>query len=247
MASQELVKIVIPSYHRADRCKALAIPNSVVCVPESEAKAYADNYGADRVVAHPDSVLGIVAKRLWIMEKYPNVFMMDDEYDHLVRLYLPPGSDQSVHLTPEETYDVIQSTAYLAREMGVHLFGFSTIPNPTYYSPFKPFRLVAGKSYMVFWGIGILEGHKIFIPKDMSVGDDTFMNLANAYYHRIHLQDLRYIVPRNQDDKAGLNSKYYRREDHTKANEILRKYFAKNYKVVEKRDGTYTFDIKIDL
>ena len=64
---QEIVKIVIPSYRRAGRVRALAIPNSVVCVPQAEYDDYVANYGEDRVVAHPDSILGIGPKRQWII------------------------------------------------------------------------------------------------------------------------------------------------------------------------------------
>lgn len=203
---QEIVKIVIPSYRRAGRVRALSIPHSIVCVPESEYDEYVEHYGEERVVAHPDSILGIGPKRQWIIEKYPNVFMIDDEYDHLVRCYLGDGDDQPTACSPEETYHIIQTTAELTKEMGTHLFGFSKTAKPLYFNPADPFGVCVSNSNLVYYGIGILEGGNIFIPNDLNYNEDDFISLINCYENRYCLIDKRYSYPFSQNDKSGMTT-----------------------------------------
>lgn len=203
---QELVKVVIPSYRRADRVRALAIPNSVVCVPQSEYDEYVKHNGEDRVVAHPDSILGIGPKRQWIIEQFKSVFMIDDEYDHLVRTYLPEGSDLPNACTPEETYEIIQATAKLTKELGTYLFGFSKTAKPLYFNPADPFGISVSSSNLVYYGIGILDGGQIHVPDDLNYNEDDYITLINAHYNRFHLVDKRFSYPFSQNDKSGMTT-----------------------------------------
>lgn len=230
---QELVKIVIPSYQRPDRVRALQIPNSIVCVPESEYRAYADNYGEDRVVAHPDSVKGIGQKRQWIIENFPNVFMIDDEYDHLVRCYNMEGEEQGVNTTPEETYTIIQNTAKLAKEMGTHLFGFSKTAKPLYYNPTDPFGVCISTSNLIQCGIGILEGGDLFIPEDLNYYEDDFLNLINCYNNRYCLVDKRFSYNAAQNDKVGMTTGNSNLTERNKDGQRLVEYFSP----LVKKDG----------
>lgn len=205
-STREIVKVVIPSYRRADRVRAIAIPNSVVCVPESEFDSYAANYGKDRVVAHPDSIIGIGPKRQWIIEQFKNVFMIDDEYDHLVRCYLPEGSEESSHCTPEETYEIIQSTAETAKDLGTYLFGFSKTAKPLYFNPTDPFGVSVSSSNLVYYGIGILDGGGIFVPDDLNYNEDDFISLINAHNNRFCFIDKRFSYPFSQNEKNGMTT-----------------------------------------
>lgn len=203
---QEIVKVVIPSYHRANKVRALAIPHSIVCVPQSEYDDYVANYGEDRVVAHPDSILGIGPKRQWIIEQFKNVFMIDDEYDHLVRCYLPEGSDEPTACTPEETYEIIQATAELTKELGTYLFGFSKTAKPLYFNPADPFGVSVSSTNLVYYGIGVIDGGNIFVPDDLNYNEDDFISLINAYENRFCLVDKRYSYPFAQNDKSGMTT-----------------------------------------
>lgn len=223
---QELVKIVIPSYKRADRVRAIKIPNSIICVPESEYEAYAANYGKDRVIAHPDSIIGIGPKRQWIIEKFKNVFMIDDEYDHLVRCYTMEGDQLENHTTPEETYEIIQNTARLAKEMGTYLFGFSKTAKPLYFNPTDPFGVCVSSSNLIHYGIGVLDGGNIFIPNDLNYNEDDFLNLINCYHNRYCLVDKRFSYPFNQNDKNGMTTGNSNIEQRNKNALRLIKYFS---------------------
>lgn len=223
---QELVKIIIPSYKRADRVRAIAIPNSIVCVPESEYDDYVANYGEDRVVAHPDSIIGIGPKRQWIIENFKNVFMIDDEYDHLVRCYVSEDDDLENHTTPEETYEIIQETARIAKELGTYLFGFSKTAKPLYYNPADPFGVCVSSSNLIHYGIGILDGGEIFIPEDLNYHEDDFINLINCHNNRFCLVDKRFSYPFNQNDKNGMTTGGVNVEQRNRNAERLVEYFS---------------------
>lgn len=223
---QEIVKVVIPSYRRADRVRALAIPNSIVCVPESEYDEYVEHCGKDRVVAHPDSILGIGKKRQWIIDTFKNVFMIDDEYDHLVRVYLPEGSDESNHCTPEETYEIIQATARLTKEMGTYLFGFSKAAKPLYFNPTDPFGVSVSSTNLIRYGLGILDGGNLHIPNDLDYYEDDYLNLINAFENRFCLVDKRYSYPFSQNDKLGMTTGDKKISQHNANAERLVQYFA---------------------
>ena len=222
----EIVKVVIPSYHRASRVRALAIPNSVVCVPQSEYDEYVKYCGKDRVVAHPDDVIGIGPKRQWIIEKFKNVFMIDDEYDHLVRCYLPEGSEENAHCTPEETYDIIQATARLTKELGTYLFGFSKTAKPLYFNPADPFGVCVSASNLIYYGIGILDGGEIFVPKDLNYNEDDFISLINCFNNRFCFVDKRFSYPFAQNDKNGMTTAGKNIDEWNKNARRLVQYFS---------------------
>lgn len=225
-STREIVKVVIPSYRRADKVRAIEIPNSVVCVPESEFDSYAANYGKDRVVAHPDSIIGIGPKRQWIIEQFKNVFMIDDEYDHLVRCYLPEGSEESSHCTPEETYEIIQSTAETAKDLGTYLFGFSKTAKPLYFNPTDPFGVSVSSSNLVYYGIGVLDGGGIFVPDDLNYNEDDFISLINAYYHRFCLINYRFCEMSTTFRNVGGLSEYRSTEGEKEAYLYLKRKFG---------------------
>ena len=240
----EVVKVVIPSYHRADRVRALAIPNSIVCVPQCEYDDYVKYCGLDRVVPHPDSVVGIAPKRQWIIERFRNVFMIDDEFDHLVRIYLKDDDPMSKHCTPEETYDIIQSTASLCKELNGYLFGFNKPANPLYFNPVEPFAASVSMTNMIYLGLGVLDGGKLFIAKDLGYCGDTFLNLINAYYNRFCLIDKRFSYPLAQNDKNDMTTSGKDPEMWNKSTKRLTEYFSQAKIVGKTDDGCY--DVKIE-
>lgn len=240
----EVVKVVIPSYHRADMVRALAIPNSIVCVPQCEYDDYVKYCGLDRVVPHPDSVVGIAPKRQWIIERFRNVFMIDDEFDHLVRIYLKDDDPMSKHCTPEETYDIIQSTASLCKELNGYLFGFNKSANPLYFNPVEPFAASVSMTNMIYLGLGVLDGGKLFIAKDLGYCEDTFLNLINAYYNRFCLIDKRFSYPFAQNDKNGMTTSGKDPEMWNKNTKRLTEYFSQAKIVGKTDDGCY--DVKIE-
>ena len=137
--TEEVVKIVIPSYMRAERVSTMQyVANCSICVPESEVEAYKKHNPGVEIIAHPDSIKGISPKRQWIYEQFPNVFMVDDDITGIARMMMPGKYDMTDemlevderNLTPEQVYEIIQSVAFTAKEMGAKLFGFTSAVNP---------------------------------------------------------------------------------------------------------------------
>ena len=98
---EEIVKCIILSHKRANNVRThRSVANCAVCVPESQKEEY-EKYNDIEIITHPDTVIGYSAKVKWIYDKYPNVFMLDDDLDYLLRLY---DEDQESHVNPEIAY-----------------------------------------------------------------------------------------------------------------------------------------------
>ena len=108
-----------------------------LCVTESEEEKYRSHYPKAEIIVHPDSIVGLAAKRQWIYEKFGNVFMLDDDITAVYRLYMRQLGPK---LKPEETYKIIQWAGNMAKLCGCFLFGFNKNPSPIIYSPFSPIK-----------------------------------------------------------------------------------------------------------
>lgn len=184
------VEVVIPSHKRADNVITVnAVENCIICVPKSQEADYRRHNPNVEIVSHPDSVIGLAAKRNWIYEKFGDVMMLDDDIRAMYRLYLAPNSLLPSAIDPKTAYDIIQVTAQVAREMGAYLFGFATAPDRRNYKPQLPFRL---SGYCTGCGMGLLKGSRIYFHKESVAVEDYFASLINAYYHRYAFFDTRY-------------------------------------------------------
>lgn len=190
MASDEIVKIVIPSHKRADRVRAASVvKNGAICVPQSQCDEYAKHNPGQEIIAHPDSVIGVSAKRQWIYSKFGNVFMLDDDCVGVYRTWVHPKQLLAYKLSPQCAYDAIQATASTAREMGAYLFGFAMHHDPRNYAPIRPFGL---NGYVNACSMGLLAGSKLFFDPKMKTCEDYFICGINAYYHRYCFRDERF-------------------------------------------------------
>ncbi len=183
------IDIIIPSHKRAGRIPTLnAISNAKLCVPEAQKEEYASKHPNTEIIAHPDSVKGLTAKRQWIYENYPNVFMIDDDIKNFTRLYIEKGEDAKVH--PDDAYEIVQWAGNVAKLMGCYLFGFNKNPSPAQYIEHKPIK----RTGYVGGTIGMLEGSKLYYDTDMQVVEDYQICALNAYYHRHCFIDTRFSV-----------------------------------------------------
>lgn len=181
------IKIVIPSMGRADmvitkRC----VKNATLCVPESEAAAYAEYNPGMPILTHPDSLKGLARKRQFILERCGNHYQIDDDIKYIQRLYVEKG--EKVPMDADEAYDVIQYVGNMAKLAGCFLFGFSKQRNPLQYVDHKPIRLTG----ILNGSMGILEGSKLFFSEKAVVSEDYWICGLNAYYHRMLWCDERF-------------------------------------------------------
>ena len=223
--------VVIPSAGRADRVKAVkAIRADVLCVPASEAKAYeAPHYGVE-IVAHPDTVRGLAAKRQWIADRYGDVFMVDDDVRAFVRLWLPTYR-RDYRLTAQEARDAAEATYQTATEMGAYLFGFAFFGDTRLFRPQKPFLLTGYVNGCCF---GLRAGSKLKFRTDVVAVEDMAISGMNAYYHRYLFVDQRF-GPRQEKTFANPGGQALHRtaETERRDTETLRRLFGAA--VVEKR------------
>jgi len=97
-------------------------------------------------------------------------------------------------LSPEEAYEYVQQLAALTKEAGLYLFGFKKNVAPLVFKPQAPFMF---NTFIDASCMGILGGEpgcELYFDTSVpeaSVCEDYFTILTNAYYHRLHICDLR--------------------------------------------------------
>ncbi|GAB2954775.1 hypothetical protein GCM10027048_20370 [Hymenobacter coalescens] len=182
------VQVVIPSHKRAGRILTLGVlPGAIVCIPESQLPEYRAAHPDAELVTHPDSVVGLAAKRNWMYQYFGNVLQLDDDITDFRRMYLPAGERMSIG--PEQAMAIIQETAYAAKQAGAYLWGFNSNPNPTMYKALNPISLTG---YITGCATGLLEGSKLWYNSQIVCNEDYWISCLNAHHHRIIWKDTRY-------------------------------------------------------
>lgn len=182
------IKIIIPSAGRATSVLT-RISGATLYVPESEHEAYRKANPDIAIETHPDDAhKNLAEKRQDIYTRWPAVFMVDDDIDHISRLHLP-GNNRTSHLSPDEAHDIIQRTSHAARAADCHLYGFNSSPNAKYYYPHKPISLT---SYINASAFGLWPSQKLYFTSRTTAAESHWINLLNAYAHRKSWSDMRF-------------------------------------------------------
>ena len=134
--------------HRHVACCRLA-------VAEWQAEAYAAKHPQLPQIVHPDRVVGLPAKRQWLLERQGDQMQLDDDCIGIFRIYRRKGSWKKGMLGPERAYELIQQTGETARSLGAFLFGFDSHAHPLTYDALRPFRF---GGYSPGGAIGLLAG-----------------------------------------------------------------------------------------
>lgn len=221
------VPVIIVSHKRAGRVTTHRyIDKGVVCVPESQYAAYAEHHKKEELLAHPDSVVGLPAKRQWVYQTLGDVFMIDDDCIGLFRIYKAQGAQaRSQMASPGRAWELVQLAADTARQMGAFLFGFWSHANPMTFDQFRPFRF---GGYSPGGAMGMLRGSKLWFPTDCTLPiDDYWICLLNAYYHRFAWYDTRFAFGFKDTYRGPGGMSEYRVGDTEKgATEYLVKQFG---------------------
>ena len=224
MESNSKIKILILSHKRADRVKTKkAIANTILCVPESQAGEYKEHNPELEIITHPDTVIGLNAKRQWCIDNFPEVFMVDDDIDNVKKKYVEFGDGKQT-LTAEQSYSVIQNLYNVAKQIGIHLFGFGRVLRPRIYDEFRPIKLTG---YVTGSNMGVIADGKIGFPDEFVLVEDYYASLINAFYNRMALIDTRFYI--NQKDtfvNSGGLSAIRNLKTEREANLKLKKYFG---------------------
>ena len=186
------IEVVIVSHRRAGKVTThKVVPDARVCVPASQADAYAQHHERGTLLVHPDSVVGLCAKRQWVYETVGDVMMLDDDAIGLFRIYRPARSHGRRELcSPRRAWELIQLAGETARKLGAFLFGFASHAHPLTYREHRPFRF---GGYTPGGAMGLLAGSKLWWPTDCTLPiDDYWICLLNAYHHRFAWYDGRF-------------------------------------------------------
>lgn len=189
--SQEVIKIVTLSYKRPNKVfSTKCCDNVALCVPRSQEDDY-KKYNPDvELIVHPDEQ-GYDNQYFWLRKHLgSDLFILDDDYIRMRRMYLgPKDKDVKVFCSSKECYEIIQTTALLAKDLGAKMFSFSKEANPVCYSGLEPFKLTG----YCLWGCsGIMEDFDI---PDIDMGVDAMEYVIcgyNAHKYRKCLIDNRY-------------------------------------------------------
>lgn len=220
------IKVLIPTHKRAGNVPTLKVihPASLV-VAESEVDDYRRAHPKADIIAHPDSIIGLAPKRQWIYERFGNVFMLDDDIQQLMRLYLATMvSTKATRLTPNEAFELVQWCGNTARLAGCFLFGFSKDPNPLLYRPFAPIKLTGMVNGCA---LGLLEGSKLRFTPETTAVEDFWISGLNAHLHRKAFIDRRFcFVQKGTFQAAGGQSSHRTLETERRDTLFLRRCFG---------------------
>lgn len=231
----EIVKVVVPSFKRANNVLTTKnVANCALVVPERQVADYEKHNPGIEVIGHPDDCYGINQARQWIYDNYPNVMMLDDDINNVSVMLEPPLYERAAYpdsratdkLTPQEAYDAIQSLAFLAKQMGCYLFGFTSAVNPRDVRPQSPFTI---NGYVKGTTMGMLEGSKLHFPMEEAgrTCEDHYVTLLNAYHHRYGIVDNRFTFRHTGTFKTVGGCSDYRTSDSEQyAYRLLRKKFG---------------------
>lgn len=184
------IKIVIPSYKRADRVRSSKLVlDPILCVAESEAEAYRDYNPDTEIVTHPDSVKGLVAKRNWMYNHFGDLFMIDDDVMTFHKLHTPPDVPAECIKDPKVVTDSINRLYTIAKMLGINLFGFTKSTRPIMYKPFKPYSL---NSMITGCAYGVIKSPNIYWPEDLKLKEDFWISCWIKYKERMILVDNRF-------------------------------------------------------
>lgn len=224
--SSSACKIVIPSHNRADRVHtASLLHNPIICVAESQRADYERYNPNAEIVCHPDSIVGLIPKRNWMVEHFGDIFMLDDDISCMYLNYREP--DDIIGATTKDKdfiEGVIQNLYELAKLIGVNVFGFPNLTSPLHYKEFEPLTLsknITGCSQ------GMISNDYLRWNEDMKVKEDMWISCLAKYYDRRVLVDNRYTFAQKETmvSSGGLAT-IRNQETEDESILILKKHFG---------------------
>lgn len=216
----EEVKIVIPSHKRHDRVTSKdLVLNPILCVAKSQEGQYREYNPGVEIVTHPDDVIGLYAKRQWCYDYFGDLWMVDDDVITFKKVY----DEEYATLSPEYITRVLKNIYQLAVDLNVYLFGISKNPRPKQYTSQKPILLsgvISGACY------GLRKSPNLYYSKELTVMEDYWISLLNAYHNRMCLIDTRFAFIQKDTfkNKGGLAE--FRNQEVARDYKLMKKYFG---------------------
>lgn len=231
MKQLEQISIVIPTKGRWDSI-ITNIESQILIVDENEYELYKE-FNPNAEICVCPNFNSLAKKRNWILDKFEDVFMLDD--DIICVMNLTDSIDEKV-LTPENAKKIIQWIYEKAIDLDIFLFGFNNSPEPIHFNAMKPLMF---KGFINGSAIGLRKNDKLrFTEKTVAV-EDYYINLLNAYLFRKNLIDKRFCF--KQKDKStfiqkGGQSKNRTLETEKRDSLFLRLMFGESIVIKKQRN-----------
>ncbi len=211
-----------------------------MCVPASQKSDYLAI--TNRLLVHPDSVKGLTPKLNWIFDHCaPNetLVLLDDDLECLVRCFSEKGEPSMIR-EPEIIHAIIEQTAQLSRDAGIHYFGWEASNGAIrFHSGLRPFMLTG---YINGCAMGFHPGHSLRFDPRIVGKNDYDIAAMNAWKHRMCFKNTRYVFQQKGTfvGKGG-QSEHRNSETEIRDLEILRRkwgdiFQAGGFSAVRKRD-----------
>ncbi len=207
----KIVDIVCPSMGRAGKTLVQdKVSDVIFVVPEREREEYQKNLPHNEVVGCPNNIKGIVATRQWMLDKWKNIFMIDDDIYVIRRQYVESQKSETNITNPDESWDIIQQLADITKQMGGYHFGFSNAREPVQYESNRP---IQHTKYINNSFMGFLEGHGLSYDLGFDEAEDYYITCMNIFKNRFSVIDQRYVFKTYQNFTNDGGCSLYRTQD----------------------------------
>lgn len=220
------VDVVIPSYRRPDRVRALkAFPDAEVWVPESQVDSYQAVYKHANIRTVSDAIdgIGTVALKLNYILKVKietralNVLRVDDDVEGIG---VWEGGEHR-ELSVDEIARLVHDGFRMAREAHVPLWGLNILKDKRAYSVFRPFSLLAP---ILGPFTGHVLPHDLWYDAKMGTKEDYDLWLQAIHGYRRTLRFQKYHYLKKEDTRGGLYASRTHDRERSFATAITRKW-----------------------
>ena len=186
------VIVAIPSFRRAKAITTHRLFHKcIICIPDSDYTDYVEaGVPKDKLVCHPDTLIGIAPKRNWMMDNLQGdnaLAMFDDDLVAFAHI----GWQQFRKLTRSQAHDVLEHSAQLCEDWGLKIWGYHNVPLTRAFNWSFPIEMT---NYVAGCCMGILPDSGLRFDERFTSKDDFDISLQHIHRYRIIMKDMRYGV-----------------------------------------------------
>lgn len=217
-------------------------PNAIICIAVEEYEDYAEIFGEDRLLVHPNEIIGTGPLRQWILDNVRSeiVVMIGDD---ISKVYSQVGFKKRRIEDPKSVAALVERCAIAAKDSGARLFGFAIGSIPFSYKPYKPFE----PFNLCTWtdGVAGVIGRELRYDTTLKLREDIDFCLNTLMKDRYVYIDTRFLFAHDRFNLAGGNSAIRSEERHQDEMRYLKKKW-KNHIKFRKVKGTYKSTLNIE-
>jgi hypothetical protein len=185
------LKFVCPSKGRAaNHLTSKLIDDLIIVVPAAEVDEYREHIRNAEILGCDEK--GITMTRQWCLNKFKELFFIDDDVTKVLRKFEMKRSECS----QQEIRSFVNETCFISREIGAKMYGYKAFRHVVDYSGLELFGLTG------YWNhsfVGYNDGHGLTFDPSYSEAEDYYMSCLNIYKNRYGLIDARYLFVTKQN------------------------------------------------